>query len=534
MMLSGTRKLVICNNGSGGETREGTMREAWLRFDVVFYCLLGIGSYWAWSGALLITASLWSTADISLIHATWLLNVATHCICLFVCGFMSKKQAPYSQYRTFIIGAPTLIIVGTATLFIGYALPIMGLTLLGSVVSGIGTAFVLLLWGETCTHLQEGDVQRLVLSGSVIAGLMIILLIVCLPSPLALLACFALPIVMIRSIISANKILLDGESYLNADTISLKQPAELNPEEGFDFATEPSSDTNTKQTFIRLLLCCFVLALPAGLYQNSYAAIGQGNVVDSWGMVFSSVCIFIMFASFLDYILVKRGATNVFSRLIVPLMAGGLLILSVFTTGLESWAGIFMQTGYHLFLIYIYTEFSVFSSETESSPSRIFAFGTCAIDIGLLTGFGLLFAVTTLSSVWSIGAILVVVYLLILVGILVFPKVLEDIGNKSRDKRALLLLQGNAQSADPHEAKAAISNDKSLEKRCEVFGTQYNLSSREQEILDYLLRGRSLRSIATETYLSYNTVKTHVSHIYRKANVHTRDELIDRFDKIAL
>lgn len=511
--------------------RENTVKEAWLRFDVIFCCLLGIGSYWAWSGALLITASLWPTADIVLIHATWLLNVATHCISLLMFGFLAKKFAPYSQYRVFTVGAPILIIIGTAALFIGYALPITELTLAGSIISGIGTASVLLLWGETCTHLKEGDVQRLVLSGSVIVGLMIILLIVCLPSPIALLACFALPIVMVRSIISANKI-LGSESPLSTDSTLREQSVEQDSEENFDFASESGSSAHTKRIFVRLLLCCFVLALPAGLYQNSYASIGQGNVVGSWGMVFSSVCICIMLASFLDYLLVKRGATNIFPRLIVPLMAGGLLILSLFTTGLESWAGVFMQTGYHLFLIYIYTEFSVFASETKSSASRIFAFGTCAIDVGLLTGFGLLFAVTMLSDVWSIGAILVVVYLLILVGILVFPKVLEDIENRSRDKKALLLLQENKRTTDSHEHETVLSGDKSLEKRYEIFGAQYNLSPREQEILDYLLRGRSLRSIATETYLSYNTVKTHVSHIYRKANVHTRDELIDRFDKI--
>ena len=55
---------------------------------------------------------------------------------------------------------------------------------------------------------------------------------------------------------------------------------------------------------------------------------------------------------------------------------------------------------------------------------------------------------------------------------------------------------------------------------------------REQDVLEYLLKGRTLQSIANETFLSYNTVKTHVSHIYQKAGVHSRDELIDLLDKI--
>ena len=43
--------------------------------------------------------------------------------------------------------------------------------------------------------------------------------------------------------------------------------------------------------------------------------------------------------------------------------------------------------------------------------------------------------------------------------------------------------------------------------------------------------GRTLQSIGNETFLSYNTVKTHVSHIYQKTGVHSRDELIDLLDE---
>lgn len=528
--MGGTKLLPICNNGLRETKRErAAMKQAWLRFDVVFFCLIGIGSYWAWSGALLITASLWPSADVSYLHATWLVNVAAHCVCLLAFGLLSKRLAPYSQRRILVVAAPLFIIVGTGALTAGYAFSAFGITLAGSTVSGVGTALILLMWGEACTRLQEGDVQRLVLSGSVVAGLMVILLIVCLPPFMALLACFALPVVMVTCITHANE-LLTCEPAAPYPSPTADPAQEPDSSTVLDIAFEPASDDHAKRTFTRLLLCCFVLALPAGLYQNSYAGTSQGDVVGSWGMVFSCVCVFIMLAILFDLLFMKRGSTNLFSRLTVPLMAGGLLILSVFATGLESWAGVFMQTGYHLFLIYIYTEFSVFASETGTAPSRIFAYGTSAIDVGLLAGFGLLSAMTPLSAGWSIGAILAVVYLLILVGILVFPKVLEDIENKGRDKKALELLRSREQVQSMPERDRIDGIDDSLDRRRDAFCARYGLSPREREIVDYLLRGRSLRSIATETFLSYNTVKTHVSHIYRKANVHTRDELIDAFD----
>ena len=56
--------------------------------------------------------------------------------------------------------------------------------------------------------------------------------------------------------------------------------------------------------------------------------------------------------------------------------------------------------------------------------------------------------------------------------------------------------------------------------------SEYSLTVRETEMLSYILRGKSVPAIASETYLSRNTVKTHIVHIYQKINVHSRDELI--------
>lgn len=66
-----------------------------------------------------------------------------------------------------------------------------------------------------------------------------------------------------------------------------------------------------------------------------------------------------------------------------------------------------------------------------------------------------------------------------------------------------------------------------IEARCRVLGSQGGLTEREMEILSLLARGRDGRFIAEEYVLSYNTVKTHIKHIYQKLDVHSRQELID-------
>lgn len=53
------------------------------------------------------------------------------------------------------------------------------------------------------------------------------------------------------------------------------------------------------------------------------------------------------------------------------------------------------------------------------------------------------------------------------------------------------------------------------------------LSARETDVFMLLAQGRSRPYICEVLYLSDGTVKTHVSHIYRKFDVHSRQELLD-------
>ncbi|MDJ1650674.1 MULTISPECIES: helix-turn-helix transcriptional regulator [Gordonibacter] len=45
-----------------------------------------------------------------------------------------------------------------------------------------------------------------------------------------------------------------------------------------------------------------------------------------------------------------------------------------------------------------------------------------------------------------------------------------------------------------------------------------------------VLRGNNVPAIARKLYISENTARDHMKSIYRKADVHSRQELIDLFD----
>lgn len=72
----------------------------------------------------------------------------------------------------------------------------------------------------------------------------------------------------------------------------------------------------------------------------------------------------------------------------------------------------------------------------------------------------------------------------------------------------------------------ASLTDRSLDDRCAALAAEHRLTRREQDILRLLGRGRNLPFIQQELHLAEGTVRTHVSHVYQKLGVHSRQELI--------
>ena len=54
------------------------------------------------------------------------------------------------------------------------------------------------------------------------------------------------------------------------------------------------------------------------------------------------------------------------------------------------------------------------------------------------------------------------------------------------------------------------------------------LSIQEKEVLNSLDKGYAYKQIAAHMYLSENTIKTHVRHIYEKLQVHSRHEALNK------
>lgn len=81
------------------------------------------------------------------------------------------------------------------------------------------------------------------------------------------------------------------------------------------------------------------------------------------------------------------------------------------------------------------------------------------------------------------------------------------------------------------ENKGPSARDEAQEEDpAAVFARAVGLTAREAEILGLPVRGRTLPYIANELFVTTGTVKTHVRHIYEKALVNNRQELLDKVE----
>jgi len=79
------------------------------------------------------------------------------------------------------------------------------------------------------------------------------------------------------------------------------------------------------------------------------------------------------------------------------------------------------------------------------------------------------------------------------------------------------------------EAEQYSPSKPSIEYVITKLAKEHKLTPRQLEILELILQGYSNKEIAQKLFISNNTVKTHIHHLYEKLNVKNRMEIIQRF-----
>ena len=84
-----------------------------------------------------------------------------------------------------------------------------------------------------------------------------------------------------------------------------------------------------------------------------------------------------------------------------------------------------------------------------------------------------------------------------------------------------------------HPTEVIVDAEDVLQRRLDRIVETTGLTAREREILELWVTGHRLDYVAESLFISKNTVKTHLRHIYQKTQTGHKEELLVLFEQQA-
>lgn len=268
------------------------------------------------------------------------------------------------------------------------------------------------------------------------------------------------------------------------------------------------------QLFVTLLLFRFIYG-----YTLTFGEVGRVPLLALGALV--------PFVLVLGYVVLSRKdfSPDAFFQLSILCSVAGFLVLSIATVN-GTLISTLLSCGTGFFEILMYFVLIALGAKNTVSALPMLAWGNAMASWGTLLGanFGrftneMTADATTTSIISACLVFGIVAYVVLVQKSFSFSHTIQGI----QPLAPLVSTSGNV--GDGPLSPVA--------DRCAAIGEAAGLTDREQEIFEYLARGRNVRFIQDELTVSYNTVKTHVSHIYAKLDVHSHQELIDLVERQA-
>ena len=163
--------------------------------------------------------------------------------------------------------------------------------------------------------------------------------------------------------------------------------------------------------------------------------------------------------------------------------------------------------------ILLLTYFGSLSSKGYLAPALAFGLAGGVARVGVLVGDGVAVALEQSGSAYDDLTQILMLVSICLLSLLLIPLLHQEY-------TIIKLSSTPPTDAERNAFYASIVED-------------FGLSSREEDVLRLLARNCSVEHISKKLVISPYTVQTHVSHIYRKMDVHKRSELIEYVDDYA-
>lgn len=446
---------------------------------------LGLGAYRAWIEIVFVGSFVDFPAAGFAGHDVFdLVMVAV----LFACAALAKRTGPLYGRKSVYIGSGGALVASTICMFASIVFPTYAshLALPAVVFGGLGIALVILLWSELYGCLNPFRVA-LYYSASIMVAAFLIYLCRGLLLPWLAPIVIALPLVSLSGVAAGFRSLSDGE-------LPSMHPTK------FSFPWK-----------IVLLMAVYAFAYglkESSMYQSTFGPHSAFGTLAVAAVVFMGV--------------IARGGKfdfGIIYRIALPLMVAAFLILpnvGLLTKAMSDFCTSASYTAFSILVMLIMSNMCY-----RYGMSAVWLFGIERGVRALFTAFGRQ-AQTLLESpdAGFAGSEAVVSGIII---IMVVAATMILFSEKELSSRWGVAFLGGGDAA----ADSVIVKKQELAHRCQELANRYKLSPREEEVLLLLAQHKTIGFIERELFIANGTAKTHIRHIYRKLDIHSRDELMD-------
>lgn len=238
--------------------------------------------------------------------------------------------------------------------------------------------------------------------------------------------------------------------------------------------------------------------------QDGYIVSALVQVCSGFGLMLPALAMAMM-----GRFLRGRSIFYLCQTIVLPIALGALYLATVFSGPSVSLSVLLFDAAYGVLLFVVWIAPSVFSKE---NPFGVVCAGLLSYKLGWFVG---VFATASLPQeqfAWA-GSIVVTLAFMMLVVISAVSLVSDYLSSEKSTSTANPVVQP-------------------LEDACLSLGKDCQLTEREREVLLLLARGRTASYIARDLVVSEPTVRTHISHIYRKTNVNSQQQLLDKVEEL--
>ena len=483
--------------------------------------LLGLGLYWAWLFVTFYTPVLFPATDTAadLAREAWSWAAWAHALTLLVCAALGRRLSVFADSRRVVAGTAILCTVGTACVPLGqwlsgYGFAVAwGLPVTGAVATGVSTAWLVLLYGRLFAR-EDAACALWAIGGAYLLSCIVYFLVRAFDPLVAIATTLILPAA------SALALLFPGSGA--------KGTAE---KEG-----RPSLRINWRVAMLLVVLFFFAFggemfrgfAVPSG----SPAALGHMGDLYMVGGVAGLVVLGTAVA-----VRVRSSHSDGHPlpgmQSVLVIMALSFLCTVLFGTSYAMGYAVF-GAGFMFCRCVAWVYCAVVSQRVRASSFTVFgvvqASFALAVVVGVPLSQRLSRAVASGAVAWDAIAV-TFLFLIVVVAVLATSKSDFEIA-WGLVPQARSFGEGEGLAAASRSATARAEDSATPCSLEELLRDRFALTPRECDVAELLARGRSLPFIQKELHISQGTAQSHLTHIYRKLQVHSRQEFIDVIDGV--